>query len=1534
MPMTAAASTDDRLVDEDTFIALITAELAGASRITPFLGSGVSAQSGIIMGEEFPKYLAWTVSQVLQKKWDLQNRGWPPFPSSDEKEKSHKYLLEKFLEWCRTRNIVVTQSDHDNCPRITSLRMPEQPDHQEQIGSRDIHLMRPLVPEILRDGHIWDKEDFLDTAKRNLRIPDEPTELNTPDSSEEYIVEVALRALSHWTRTLEFLARVRLTSGLEPRLYLEAKPEISVIDGFNAHITRGKRPNLIHNMVSRLARSMRTRLVLTTNFDTLLEQSYRAQGEPLHMLAVSIKGGLPAYATVRAQDCVVKLHGDILETRADTSINEPPTPADKQRFFQYLRGPNKPHKKQPDDFVPSHLLVLGYSASDPRCVQMIRYTLDMDPGFKVFWTCHTPRDVQRVQRFFGMYKDRVFILQTDRTDLLLWALYQKLNFSLPGGGHSLEFTQHVPPRSALFDHKDAQFEQAVEALHELVLQRSEQRVVYIDCSSGTTQPMQAVFGRFKKSHYHAVWFELEDYRNTDDFYYNLLSLISLNLGYFQLEWINFAPRRDGNGAGARMHKEARKRRLRLLVEKFKINPERWVLFLYGRNGAGGCTGLLDGQSYWSKDELADLDELLVFLSTVGFKIVYMPRGPRREQRDHEMMNKYEAFLREHLGAGDHMLPELPQQACLPHPEMDDLTDSDQLATAKDTWLKIPDNLTQSVESDDGTDRQKVPNFINILTDVVSEFGIPSKGLAEKIQAQKSARAIWLYGLTLLRQSRHPAATISEAIFPCPWRFCESASGTVRDNDEYRHRLIYEVDETLVDKKTNQPVSWMQFLQSRGLFLRKPGGNSWMYRDTRLGLQTFYELSGEIGLYVQPFDESPRRIHTLKGLRNVRARLHYWIGDWYLRAFYSSGHFIPLVEAIYHSCRAIIHAPEYEWIIDPKSEAHQQEQDMINERLNLVWKSVCQFRKLLLVGRRSLLFWCPGVDIKQCFFEQDLSVLRETIKDITHKAMLILDDSQKSGSTKSRGGRQVKKKSAGETISICQKLNELAEHVLEHELNHLQEAVLKEAFAHGGRTSPVLSSQFLNAASCEYVAPPEQAWKEVEPPLDRSHDWREDIMEKMADVSDGSHRSHGRPAGPVIMTAEDLKRRFAEIIEENEIVRKTALLTKLRRDWLFSWSAKSGDESVLFRMIWLISEMMYRILRRAKLEYHSHSISQQEVTPTDALFMCGSMAQGLGTNEPVRERWRIVSAMGYQALQMCRSLSPDYHQADCDLRVRVLTLYAVSLGYLNRFSEANRRFNEAHAIILSGMGWPDGRELARIHIRRAEVLIWNARYDAHVALSAYVKAMSPSSSGAPAGAAVKHVKLTPAQAAALLVAQARNAISCLDDAWAALERGELCLGGVSHSAYWWYRLLSQKLCCYATLGTLASQLRKHGVAFDFDFSCLPFRRKIHLPTTLLSLMRDALIVGAGDLFRQLRVLEYAMIADAGLNPVHERVFSHKNEKHRLFTQITHPELYKDVLRVLEYEDPESSRELGENMNRYLHRVRDLWQLHTGKKLRSR
>lgn len=1444
-------------VTEEQFIQEIREEVLEGFRITPFLGSGVSAQSGIIMGEEFPLYLAWTVSQVLRKRWDVRTRGWPPFPSSNEKDEAHEYLLEKFKSWCEARKITVSLSADQDRKKVTALNVPEQADHQQQLGARDIHLSRPLVPEILRDNLIWDKEDFLDSARRNLGIKDVPLDPNMPDSSEEYITEMALRALSHWTRTLEFLARVTITKAPHSRLYLDDL-DISVIDGFNAHITRGKRPNLIHNMVSRLTRSLRAQIILTTNFDTLIEQSYRAQGEPLHMLAVSIKGGLPAFATVRAQDCVVKLHGDILETRADTSINEPPSHRDKEHFFQYLRGPSEPHEPQPWDFVPSHLLVLGYSASDARCVQMIRFVLDMDDQFKVFWVCHTPNDLRKVDKIFGCYGERICTVLTDRADLLLWELYQKLNLSLPGGGYSLQFTHQVPPRSTLFDSKEAQKADAVQDLYKLIRKSTENNIVYIDCGTGTTQPLQVVFNLFKAERNNTAWFELEDYRNTDDLFFNLISIISLNLGYFQLEWINFVTRRGEDETKAdekdhlgRMLPENMGRRLRLLVEKFKINPERWVFFFYGRNGPGGCTGWRDGQNYWGhepssgqKTETDRFHNFLELLRQLRFRIIYLPRGEQRQKRDDEKLGELKA---QSPGIAHENFPAkllLPPGAVKATEQMDDLTLSPELQSVSKSWHPQSDMQKQSAS----------PPFKEIIHEVMEKFGT---NLDQDPEA--ASRGLWLYGLTLFRQSRHPAAMISEAVFPCPWRFGDNSNTDdkhedgrprTRDNDEYRHHLIYERDSRLSDEDHPEGMSWMGYLEAKGLFLRKPGGYAWMFRDTRIGLQRLLELK-KVVLSSAPYAKGDKALvestsqNTLDSFECVRARLHYWIGDWYMRAFYATGHFIPLMEAIYHSVQAIHHAPKYAWKGD-------------NEvfRIALVWKAVCQLRKLLMVGRRSLLFWCPGVDIGQVFFEADIKIIRDGVERVT----------------KTDSGALLEK-----SIKLREKLS-LAPDIIEGEIKHLKSAVIKEAYAHGGRTCPLLGGHARSDSVIDHADPPMQTWCEVEP----AHDlWLKDIIEPMVEVT--SKMLQG--------SSFDMGTRLQAIWGANH--GQPLMIARLRREWMNEWAEKSGDEAPLFQTIWLISEMMYRIVRRAKLEYHHQSLASDDLL--------------LSANEVnVSRRWVVVCALGYEALQMCRSLSPDYHHADCDLRVRVLTLYALALGYLNRFSESNRRLNEAHAIILSGMGWPDGRELARIHIRRAEMLIWRSRHE--------MAKWKQEGKGAKTKA--KHTRL---------------AISWLDDAWAALERGELCLGGVSHSTYWWYRLLSLKLSCYATLAAIV-EVGGVDIKSMSSMSSLLFRRRIHLPTTLLSLLRDSLIVGAGDIFRQIRVIEYAFYADRVLNKEDpDQIFKYREDRCGPFTPRTHPQLYKDIDRVMSFFlDKKNSDAAGEKVKACWRSMRKKWLKFTTRK----
>ena len=219
-------------------------------------------------------------------------------------------------------------------------------------------------------------------------------------SSPAYVQEAAVRSLQGWRGALDFLARLRVqNNGLDAPLSLDEQPDQEVIDAFNLAVIQGCRPNLAHNMLCHLAGRTRMHTILTTNFDSLIEDAFASLGERLESIPVSLRGELPAPATVRAQNCIIKLHGSLLETRADYSLDDPPPPRDLDRFFEYVSG-RAPGQKPESGHLPSLLLVCGYSGSDLRCVQMIQHLLDTDPGAKVLWVCHKASGLREVQRAF------------------------------------------------------------------------------------------------------------------------------------------------------------------------------------------------------------------------------------------------------------------------------------------------------------------------------------------------------------------------------------------------------------------------------------------------------------------------------------------------------------------------------------------------------------------------------------------------------------------------------------------------------------------------------------------------------------------------------------------------------------------------------------------------------------------------------------------------------------------------------------------------------------------------------------------------------------------------------------------------------------------------------------------------------------------------------------------------------------------------------------------------------------------------------
>ncbi len=1527
-------------VEPKDFIDDIKNDLAAGYRFTPFLGSGISAQSGIIMGREFDNYLAYTVCQVLDHKWDIRNNGWPARPNAKEIRKTTERVYELFHEACnqyncepipheenslevahvasmaydvkvlhawnkglipnKGRRLVLFYRaedetevhgkvfDHEGkakTPFSVSIDNFETPneitDRLESIWNQTLptrdkydllttvqssardrkklgldisetempatseqrlseQLRRPLVPQILRSRRLNFDELHLEKMRKSWHSDEFQSDLKESKSSTRFIRETAVRALSHWSRTLEFLASMRRDSRRD-LLYREGIDQ-SVIDSFNAHITRGKRPNLIHNMIARLSRTLRTRVVLSTNFDPLIESSFRLQGEPLHVLAVSIKGGLPAYPTVRAQDCLVKLHGDILETRADTSIDEPPSEEDKAAFFRYLMGPRSHQQDQPADVVPSRLLVVGYSASDARCVQLIKYVLDVSPDFKVYWICHSREDSANVAEIFSEYCDknqrkRFIPTRTNRPDLLLWELYQAVNLTLPGGGHSFQFSHLVPPiPETPSDDSDplvGHLSDAV-ALAKEILRVSggnedhdtQPKAVWIDSDSGVATRLSAVFHYFRdEQEITPVWLELEDFKNPIHMLVGIFTAIALRLGSFQLEWFSF---------GTTKLKQALDR-IESLCEKYELLPRSWAIFLYGRNGPGGCCGW--DISYWKEPEYKQLGEIINKLIEMGFRVIYMPYGAERAKRNFGSSEKkaggkvgdINRQFKKLLGQNNsrqnktvYNTPEYRKWASRVWKQwIPDGFKENEKILLNPSLVAYPDSINNPKPSDGKgaplewieaipkkfypKDEKSKP-FEERVELVLKEFCLLNgkSKRNKKLNRVRSARMLWLYGITLFRHSRHSAALLSEAVFPCPFRFEAD-----HDNDEIRQLFLFGVQEgdsrSFSHGYRNQfqgknyhieQKGWVNWLREQQVLLRKPGGYVWKYRDTRLGLQFLLEQSGPFTCWDDALkwdpdtgDLAPSQHREVKSLWHLRARIHFWIGDWYLRAYHSTLHHIPLIEAIYHSVQALILAPYYDPIaIEQERQPGADSLGTTQKRLAL--KALCQIRRLLHVGEQTFRFWVPGVDIVQAFFDPSkgnnhVDMLQESIKQL-----------KKTGK-----------------CALYRRLQQGLKS-LNREINLLQQVVSSEGFSHRPRSMPTLQSP---------PDSPTEPFKEIDEisqgidMLDQAHpQWITEGIKRYFEALGVSADLEEYAKKPF-----DVDHFWKQLSREGNDTAIDGSLRNFRRTWLAAWADKySASEERLLHMIWGISELMYRLVRRAKLERYSRETAKDRT---------------IAAKEKEKEAnlWSSVCAVGHLGLQFSRYLSARNYRTDSRLRIKILTMYGLALGYLGRFTESNRRFNEAHALLVSGLRSTDGRELGKIHLRLAEKHLAKGRF----LLEEWIQNGKPRASK-------DHTY---------------PMVSTIDDAWAALERAELSMASNNHSEFWWYRLTSLKLKTYAFIAECKEMIWDVEVAKDMASRrlprCLPFRRRLHYPTVLRSLLRDALILGNGDNFRQLRALDH-------------------------------------------------------------------------------
>jgi len=1557
--------------NSQSFIAEIRNRVQAGHSFIPMIGSGMSAPSGILMGQTFTNYLAFTMYLVLcdpadqqragvgtGHRWNIRTDGWPKYPTEDDVRTVKAWCYQSFAHVCKSYDFEVKSvtegGNHLVADVIPASGIPARSATSAQML---FAMMCPMVPQVIRSSVLDNTESInkrlLDSVRgdrKNSLFWGDGQE-HVTHSSQHFILEVGLRSMHDWRATLNFLSRVHIEDGL---VHL-VEPDPTVIDSFNLHITRDKQHNLGHKMLSHLSRPMRFRTILTTNFDRLIEEAYSRLKLPLAILPVSINGAFPDARTIQSQDSIVKLHGELLETRADFSLNDEPTDHDKKNFAALFRGDfGRAQGKR----APVHLLVIGFSGSDHRCIQMVKHTLDTNRETTVFWICHNEWDSGQVSRLFREpeYRKRLIVHECRRPDLLLFELYQNITLSLTGGGFAYEFIHRVPPErapvepsvvDALLARLPTTANFASDALTLSSGQNDKEHIARLNareavaiklgatiatsvkscclapvlpgdlmrlavvkgkCSdrssnrgymctfsvaSGASHAMQEAFQQLTNSGSQCIWFELQDYADCDALAQDIMQVLSIRLGRFQLEHVSLLPCNLTSTKNYEALQEDLRQHFTSVTNYFNLVADNWVFFIYGRNVPGGCSGW-HNTPWESKEDYAQLNCLLSALTDAGFKVVYAPLNEHRIERDARKSDIVSKVIRE----THHALCGWPKDEPS-YKQFDPAPDSPFPLTHRKFFAKGGfDKEFANGASLHPEAPENLYAYEDLINSVIKIWLIdpPQRNLRritwpqesnaypayrEYVRKVKQRRIRFLYAVTLFRQSRHTNAFFNEAIVSCPYKF--NMSGI--DNDWFREQEVQ---------------GWIDELKALRVFYHKPGGYSWIHRDVRLGLQTVLE-----SLPAHLIDREP----DFKFFLETRAKSHLNIADWYLRAFMTTGNSTPALEAMYHFYQSARYScvARASKLTDPG--------EIIKYRRSIFQAAISQLIKTAMIAGRWVVFWNAGPATPKMFQRHSLD---EVKKQLLNAARLLEDVSSTDDtmehpkiveaaskinqlSTESTPeGTESQDRTEPQDLTITSLIDEF-----HHRCLVLGQMIVSEGgedttrkwlrYSLSGKQKVLPSVLPPTPEEIEYDMTSRLVGASTPGP--RKKGWRKSLSawsEKSpfsvkglfsaldsVEVAAGLHRSESKAT-----TAASKKTSLADAIE------------KLHRDtarWRIEQIAPNEDyDRNLKELVQFLGELAYLYVKRAKVEFH-------------------------GTGVHKRVRWVQVCVICARAIEICRSLPPDDGRLHDELMLlcKLHTLYGLALANLDRFWESNRHLSYASAILSKSPGEFEDAELAVIRLRRAEAYLTMATRFKEIASATHdtIEELLKPEPATTDGKAAETNRTTSktsdnkqtsvddtlwkkmeqfsivqwneygqqfqpdqhimhplafdllrdlrlhggdgenASEVDVAVPRLRTFqskveqmhVAALDDATASLDSVERLLAGRSHSSLWWGRYIVLRLRTYGDRWEKSS------------YTPLTFRRRISHQSEIISLLRRGMLNSPGNVYRLARLADYFLAA---------------------------------------------------------------------------
>lgn len=559
----------------------------------PLIGAGLSVASGIPTVREIQHYLYLTVRLALKKEWDPRSSKWLELGQLEERLKR----LSK-----KERASIKTDKNKLNEAFKQAKERLEQLEKELELIKQSRNELKDELVQVNKDEQKWlqlKKKELkwqLGQLGSRLRILNYESEKagerifkwirgqmirlrrKTTLSSDDYLHWEAAGALADWRTTLQFLSRLEF-QGKESFL---GKPDNRVIDSFFFHITREKKPNLGHLMLGHLAEGLRLNTILTTNFDSLIEEAFAELDRPASTFDVHQNADLPSAGLVLAQRSVIKLHGGRYGLRANFTLDEIPSESDKHTFCRYFSDPVKPEDSETSredrkifQGTKRHLLVIGTSGGDRRIMNLLKFALKEITSLKVFWVCHTKKEAEEIyEAFADESPGQVHTTVHVDNGLFLIQLYQQLYLSPPPGRVDFPAFWPVAPspyenkgskKQKLFDKEKRQLLKIIRA----VVNDTKKGALAVGGEKGVTSLAAKAAAEIAQEN-ECLWLNLDVFHGWSDFFVSLVDSISWHLGA--------APAMLPSSTD---EPEACRQRLK---EVLGHTPRKFVIFLNDREG--------------------------------------------------------------------------------------------------------------------------------------------------------------------------------------------------------------------------------------------------------------------------------------------------------------------------------------------------------------------------------------------------------------------------------------------------------------------------------------------------------------------------------------------------------------------------------------------------------------------------------------------------------------------------------------------------------------------------------------------------------------------------------------------------------------------------------------------------------------------------------------------------------------------------------------------------------------------------------------